>query len=116
MRHRAILTGTFQRATYYNKPLPRMKVQPLHVSGMINKRHRARERRRVQQWTLASLTKHMEAEARFERMLETNATQFGQKFKSVFQHMDWRKCIRPSSDILVLTVVKLKLNFHSMFR
>ena len=116
MRHRAILTGTFQRATYYNKPLPRMKVQPLHVSGMINKRHRARERRRVQQWTLASLTKHMEAEARFEKMLRTNAAQFGQGFKSVFHHMDWRKCILPSSDTAFITVVELKLNFHYMFR
>ena len=93
MRHRAILTGTFQRATYYNKPLPRMKIQPLHVSGMIHNRLRARERRRVQHWTLMSLTKHMEAEAKFEKTLERNAARFGQKFKSVFQHMDWREHI-----------------------
>jgi len=89
MRHRAVLTGTFQRATWYNKPLPRMKVQPLHVSGMIQKRILARERRRDQHWTLLSLTKHMEAEARFERALERDAARFGQRFTSVFQHVDW---------------------------
>jgi len=104
MRHRAILTGTFQRATYYNKPLPRMKIQPLHVSGMINKRIRARERRRLQHWTLTSLTKHMEEEAEFERMLSRNAARFGQEFRSVFQHTDWRECIPPSPDTVVVTV------------
>jgi len=97
MRHRAILTGTIQRATYYNKPLPRMKLQPLHVTGMISKRIRARERRRVQHWTLMSLTKHMEAEAKFERALKKNAARFGQNFKSVFQHMDWGKYCPPPS-------------------
>ena len=95
MRHRAILTGTFQRATHYNKPLPRMKVQPLHVSGMIQKRLRARERRRDQHWTLISLTKHMESEARFERALERDAALFGQSFTSIFQHADWCEYSHP---------------------
>lgn len=116
MRHRAVLTGTFQRATHYNKPLPRMKVQPLHVTGMINKRLRARERRRIQHWTLASLTKHIEAEAKFEKTLKENAARFGQEFKSVFQHVDWRECILifrlPSSDV----VAEVRLNFHFMLR
>jgi len=97
MRHRAILTGTFHRATHHNKPLPRMKVQPLHVSGMIHKRLRARERRQVQLWTLVSLKRHMEAEFKFEGMLEREAARFGQKFESVFQHMDWRECTPPLS-------------------
>lgn len=97
MRHRPILTGTFQRATYFNKPLPRMKVQPLHVSGMIHKRIRARQRRREQQWTLVSWAKHIETEAMFERMLERNAEKFGQRFESVFWHTDWREfLISPS--------------------
>ena len=104
MRHRAILTGTFQRATYYNKPLPRMKVQPLHVSGMINKRILARERRRHQHWTLTSLSRHMEDEAEFERMLSKNAARFGQGFRSVFQHMDWCESIPFSSCTAVVTV------------
>lgn len=91
MRHRAILTGTFLRASYYNKPLPRMKVQPLHVSGMIHKRIRAREHRRTKQSNLTSLISHMEAEAGFEKMLGRNAARFGQEFESVFQHKDWRE-------------------------
>ena len=93
MRHRAILTGTFHRASYYNKPLPRMKVQPLHVSGMINKRLRARERRRLQHSTLRSLTRDMKEEAVFETMLKRSAARFGQDFESVFQHTDWREYI-----------------------
>jgi len=96
MRHRAILTGTFQRATYYNKPLSRMKVQPLHVSGMIQKRLRGRERRRAQHWTVMGLKTHMEEEARFERALERDAARFGQSFTSVFQHADWREYTPPS--------------------
>lgn len=96
MRHRAILTGTFQKATHYNKPLPRMKVQPLHVSGMITKRIRARERRLAQSWNLASLAKHMEEEAEFERALQRNTARFGQEFEGVFQHADWGECISPT--------------------
>lgn len=93
MRHRAILTGTIQRATHFNKPLPRMKVQPIHVSMMIKKRIRARSRRREQSWALVSLMKHIEAEATFERILEENAARFGQKFERVFDSSDWRKYI-----------------------
>jgi hypothetical protein len=93
MRHRPILTGTVQRATYYNKPLPRMKVQPLHVSVMIGRRIRARIRRRDLHWNLKGLVKHVEAEAEFERMLEENAATFEQNFKRVFDRTDWRECI-----------------------
>jgi hypothetical protein len=93
MRHRPILTGAFQRATHYNNPLPRMKVQPLHVSGMIHKRTRAREHRQKRLWTLSSWVKHVEAEARFEKRLEGNAARFGQKFEGVFHHTGWCECI-----------------------
>ena len=115
MRHRAILTGTFHKATHFNKPLPRMKVQPLHVSGMINKRLRARERRRAHSWTLTSLAKHMENEAEFERTLQRNAARFGQEFENVFQHIDWGGCISPPvfplSDAVIVIVLELRLNF-----
>jgi hypothetical protein len=91
MQHRAILTGTIQKATYYNKPLPRMKVQPIHVSMMIHKRIRAYTRRQEQHWTLMSLVKHVETEATFERMLEENAARFGQTFERVFDSVSWRE-------------------------
>ena len=118
MRHRAILTGTFQRATYYNKPLPRMKVQPLHVSGMIQKRTVARQRRQEQHWTLMSLTKHMELEARFERALERHATRFGQSFTTVFQHVDWCEYICPlfTSPDVAVTVGLIGAEFPLLLR
>ena len=39
------------------------------------------------------MMKHMEVEAGFEKALKRNAERFGQRFKSVFQHMDWRERI-----------------------
>ena len=56
---------------------------------MIEKRIRARERRREQNLNLRSLAKHMDAEATFERMLRENAARFGQRFKGVFHSEDW---------------------------
>lgn len=91
MRHRAILTGGIHKATYYNKPLPRMKVQPLHVSMMIHKRIRARARRLERQRALTSLMRHIETEAKFERILEKNAARFGQNFSRVFDCEGWRE-------------------------
>ncbi len=41
-------TGSFLRATLYSKPMIRLKPQPIHVSGMINRRLRSRERRQDQ--------------------------------------------------------------------
>ena len=93
MRHRAILTGTFQRASHFNKPLPRMRVQPLHVSVMIQKRIRARERRQEKHWVLLGWAKDVDAEALFESTLEKDAAGFGQTFESVFRHTDWREYI-----------------------
>lgn len=43
------------------------------------------------------MKRHMEAEFKFEGMLEREAARFGQKFESVFQHMDWRECTPPLS-------------------
>lgn len=93
MQRRAILTGTIQRATYLNKPFPRMKPQPFHIGAMIQKRFQARTRRREQRWILESLVNHVEAEKTFESVLEENAAMFGQGFKRVFDHRDWREHI-----------------------
>ncbi|EPQ50755.1 hypothetical protein GLOTRDRAFT_81826 [Gloeophyllum trabeum ATCC 11539] len=40
--NRPILTGSFIRASVYNKPLPRLKPQPIHITGMINRRRKTR--------------------------------------------------------------------------
>ncbi|KAF9783208.1 hypothetical protein BJ322DRAFT_141431 [Thelephora terrestris] len=115
MRHRPILTGTFHRASYYNKPLPRMKVQPLHVSGMIHKRMRARQRRRERQWTLTSWTKDIEAEDVFERTLERNAAKFGQTFEGAFQHVDWLKNIFAERERLHETFQRDNARLHAPY-
>ncbi|KAG8951688.1 hypothetical protein FRC04_005709 [Tulasnella sp. 424] len=45
LRNRPILTGGILRPSKSNKPLPRMKPQPIHVSMMIRRRRDARQRR-----------------------------------------------------------------------
>ena len=95
-----------------------MKVQPLHVSGMIQKRIRARTRRREKHWILTSLSKHVEAEATFEKILEENAAKFGQKFERVFDCTGWRECIlfslvSPSSVDAAIVVVERLNPFSS---
>jgi hypothetical protein len=39
----------------------------------------------------------MGEEAKFERMLGRRAARFGQSFKYVFQHIDWREFVSLSS-------------------
>ncbi|OBZ68991.1 hypothetical protein A0H81_11151 [Grifola frondosa] len=40
MKRRAILTGAYHRPTLYNRPLPRMKPQPVHVTATIRRLER----------------------------------------------------------------------------
>jgi hypothetical protein len=55
LRNRPILTGGYLRPTLSNPPLPRLKPQPMAISGMIFKRRVARDRRmtaasRLREW------------------------------------------------------------------
>jgi hypothetical protein len=55
LRRRPILTGGYLRPTLSNRPLPRLKPQPMAISGMIYKRRVARDRRmtatlRLREW------------------------------------------------------------------
>ncbi|CAE6480901.1 unnamed protein product [Rhizoctonia solani] len=55
MRNRPILTGGFMRPTLFNKLVPRMVRQPIHLSMMIRRRRIARaqrldEQRRLMEW------------------------------------------------------------------
>jgi hypothetical protein len=57
----------------------------------------------------------MEAEIGFERALKPNAARFRQRFKSVFQHMDWREyalppLLGPVTVVVVVVVVVPVLN------
>ncbi|PVG02074.1 hypothetical protein CPB86DRAFT_773049 [Serendipita vermifera] len=69
LRNRPRLTGAYMRPTYYNKPLPRLKPQPIHITMMINKRLKARQRRTEANERLVSWLEDAKAEKEFERML-----------------------------------------------
>lgn len=55
LANRPILTGTFLRPSPFNKPLPRMRRQPLALSMMIRKR-RAAHARRIEQQEVRQIT------------------------------------------------------------
>ena len=69
MRTRPIYTGGFVRPTIYHGPLPRMKPQPEHVSMLIKKRKRARERQISLKAQLLEDLNDLRLESKFEEGL-----------------------------------------------
>lgn len=69
MRNRPILTGGFMRPTLFNKLVPRMYRQPLHLSLMIRSRRLARARRLEEQRRLLEWKQDMIREREFEQRL-----------------------------------------------
>lgn len=71
MRRRPIMTAGHLKPSYYNPPLPRLKPQPLHITGMIVNRKRARSRRldALEQWK--QVRQDLMEEYRFETYLAT---------------------------------------------
>ncbi|KIY70791.1 hypothetical protein CYLTODRAFT_419465, partial [Cylindrobasidium torrendii FP15055 ss-10] len=77
MRNRPILTGGFMTGSLYHPPLPRMKPQPLHVTGMINYRIKKYLRLQDKQAEIQATMKDLQAEMEGERILNPNKeTQF----------------------------------------
>ncbi|KAG1835463.1 hypothetical protein EV424DRAFT_1308700 [Suillus variegatus] len=69
LRRRPIFKGSFIRPSLDNKLLPRLIPQPAHISGMIVRRRRARERRWEQRETLKSWAHDLRYESLFEYAL-----------------------------------------------
>ncbi|KAI0373669.1 hypothetical protein BV20DRAFT_962232 [Pilatotrama ljubarskyi] len=66
MRTRPIVTGAFHKPSLFNKPLPRLRPQPLHITGMIVSRRKARFRRMVRHEMLQDQVQLLQAEHTFE--------------------------------------------------
>lgn len=66
LRNRPMLTGGFLRPTLFNKPLPRLKPQPLAITLMIAKRRSARERRMAKMDRLQEELNDLKVEGQFE--------------------------------------------------
>jgi hypothetical protein len=69
LQKRPILTGAYHRATYYNRPLPRMKPQPIHVTMMIKKRMAARWNRHAKTELWKEWKEDIKRERSFEQSL-----------------------------------------------
>lgn len=80
LARRPILTGGLMKATIYNRPLPRMKRQPLGLSMMIAWRRRARARRVEQYSEMNDSLDDLRAERSFEEAL----TRTGARVQTVF--------------------------------
>lgn len=66
MRNRPIMTGGYLHPTLYNPPLPDLKPQPSHISGMIVTRKRVRARRIDDMAWYVSIREDLMQEAAFE--------------------------------------------------
>ncbi|EMD40067.1 hypothetical protein CERSUDRAFT_112280 [Gelatoporia subvermispora B] len=67
--NRPVLKGSALRPSLYNRPLPMMTPMPMHVSGMIARRRKARARRQDRYAVLSDLSKDLESERTFESLL-----------------------------------------------
>lgn len=70
MRNRPILTGGYHRPTVNNRPLPRLKPQPLPITMMIRNRIHARARRGQRQWEMSQGLEDLRLEKEFEQNVE----------------------------------------------
>src|SRR5712671_5393348 len=83
------------KPTIFHGPLPRLKPQPDHISGMIHKRRVARMRRVERQRALSSQIQDLRVEAKFEGNLAANGEQFDLCFSG--SHLPaWRSPLESS--------------------
>ncbi|KAI0667748.1 hypothetical protein C8Q78DRAFT_320913 [Trametes maxima] len=95
MRTRPIMTGGYQKPTYYHGPLPRLKPQPIHITGMITWRRRARRRRLALHEILQEHGMLLEAERKFEDSLAAKIRTKRESFELTYtdDYNDWRSPI-----------------------
>ncbi|RPD62662.1 hypothetical protein L226DRAFT_458933 [Lentinus tigrinus ALCF2SS1-7] len=97
MRTRPIMTGAYLRPSLFNGPLPRLVPQPLHITGMITYRRKARERRMARHEILQEDLALLNLENHFERSLAAKeGTQLTPVFTDDFNA--WREPIKRSMD------------------
>ena len=99
MRTRPIMTGGYLKPTFFNKPLPRLLPQPLHITGMISARRKVRQRRLDRYDALQNEKAFLDFESNFEHALAANA---GSPFERVYSDelINWRMYI--PSNLFVL--------------
>ncbi|KAH8984458.1 hypothetical protein EDB92DRAFT_1488513 [Lactarius akahatsu] len=98
--NRPIVTGALFKPSLNNGPLPRLKPQPDHISGMIHKRRVARAKRIVRQRALFSQLEDLHIEAQFEHKLAETGAPFVRSFSG--PHLaQWKSPLDASLEKLV---------------
>ncbi|KAG6891381.1 hypothetical protein C0992_008092 [Termitomyces sp. T32_za158] len=105
LANRPIMTGGLLRPSFANRPLPRLKPQPEHISGMIRKRRLARERRMQRLVDIQEDIQDLE----FEAELEIGAAKLaGKEVESVYaDHMEeWMIPLRQQKGMIRATFAR----------
>ncbi|KAG8969200.1 hypothetical protein FRC03_004153 [Tulasnella sp. 419] len=92
LKRRPILTGGYLRPSTSNKPLPRMKPQPVHVSMMIRKRRKKRAARFTRLAVHLEWLRYLRYEHTFEKILQKKVG--SHNFTPEFDGGDWTEPIR----------------------
>lgn len=84
------MTGSYHRPTYSNRPLPRLKPQPVRISMMIRHRRLARDRRGAFYTVLSNYKDDLHREKEFEQALDSGSDSSG-IVGPVFRSDEWSK-------------------------
>ncbi|KAH9057484.1 hypothetical protein EDB87DRAFT_1565130 [Lactarius vividus] len=98
--NRPIVTGALFKPSLHNGPLPRLKPQPDHISGMLHKRRVARVKRIKRQRVLFSQVEDLRIEAQFEDKLAKTGASFVRSFSAPYL-AEWRSPLDASLAKLV---------------
>ncbi|KDQ21609.1 hypothetical protein BOTBODRAFT_26047 [Botryobasidium botryosum FD-172 SS1] len=89
LQRRPIITGGYLRPTIYNRPLPRLKPQPEHITMMIRYRRQARIRRTEVRDLWLDWKQDVRLERSLEEKLHDIASKDGIPFERVWESEDW---------------------------
>ncbi|THH28267.1 hypothetical protein EUX98_g5923 [Antrodiella citrinella] len=112
LRHRPVLTGGYLRPSISNPPLPRMKPQPAHLSGMIHKRRQAT----VRQWAAVGeadvLLQDLKHEKEFEENLIKTAGKTRVDMELAYTGNRFHDWVAPIIDVKKMMNERIKLGFQ----
>ncbi|KZP21455.1 hypothetical protein FIBSPDRAFT_860637 [Athelia psychrophila] len=117
LRNRPIMTGAYLRPSAFNRALPRLKPQPIHISGMIHRRRKARERRMEHGRESQEWQRDLKREAEFETALSVKAQREGTAMESVYapHHDQWMEPIKAKYETILQTYRLDEARLHSPY-
>ena len=111
------MTGAYLRPTSFNRALPRLQPQPMHISAMIHRRRKARERRLVQGMENVEWRKDLKREAEFETALIHKVRRDGVSMQNVYSsHLKaWSKLSQVTSRTMLTSLCFIVDPLHEKY-